>query len=95
MTNITGHVHNPDANGPSCAILVELLNPTNPRARLYSAEVDQSGKYDMPGIDSGSYLLFCAIWGCESRYYWEIPVTVRQEKSINIDLLADTAQTLK
>lgn len=94
MTTITGHVHNPESNGPSSEILVELLSPTNSRARLYSTEADQSGKYNLAGVDSGSYLLFCAIWGTDTRYYWEIPVTIKQETSMHIDLLADTAQTL-
>jgi hypothetical protein len=74
---------------------VELLSPTNSRARLYSAEVDQSGRYNLVGVDSGSYLLFCSIWGTYTRYYWEIPVTIKQEASMQINLLADTAQTLQ
>ena len=95
MSTITGNVHNPATNAHETEGLVELLNPESSRQRLYSAEVDQAGHYNLQGIDEGSYLLFCSVWGADTKYYWEIPVTIKDDQTnININLLADTAQTL-
>jgi len=75
--------------------IVELLNPASARQRLYSANIDKDGAYDLQGIDAGSYLLFCSVWGADKRYYWEIPLTLKDDETkIHIDLLADTAQTM-
>lgn len=94
MNAIRGRVHNPDATITQIDGEIVLLDPTNPAQRLYSAGVERDGHYNLQGINSGSYLLFCAVWGADERFYWEIPVSLGENESIHIDLLADTAQVL-
>ena len=62
MSTIEGKVHNPEQSTPETEAIVELLDPKNSSQRLYTAKVDQDGKYVLQGIDSGSYLLFSAAW---------------------------------
>jgi len=100
MSTIYGTVHNPEQTRHPCRAteteaLVELLDPKNSGQRLYTTKVDQEGKYVLKGINAGSYLLFSAAWGTENRFYWEIPVKIGPDETIDIDLLADTAQVLK
>ena len=95
MSMITGNVNNPVTKAHETEGSVELLDPASSRQRLYTAEVGQGGAYKFEGVDSGSYLLFCSVWGGDTRYYWEIPVTIGDESTIHLDLLADTAQTLQ
>ncbi len=94
MITISGNVHNPLTSGHETEGVVELLQPTNSRQCLYSAAINEHGAYKMPGVNAGSYLLFCSVWADDKKYYWEIPLTVESNESrVHIDLLADTAQT--
>ncbi len=94
MITIQGNVHNPTTNAHETEGVVELLDPASSRQRLYSAQINENGAYDLRGIDAGSYMLFCSVWGADKRYYWEIPLTLKDDETkIHIDLLADTAQT--
>ncbi len=94
MTSISGNVHNPITSAHETEGVVELLHPTNSRQCLYSSTINEEGAYNLPGIDGGSYLLFCSVWAADKKYYWEIPLTLKDDESkIHIDLLANTAQT--
>ncbi|MBX9724447.1 MAG: hypothetical protein K2X81_23760 [Candidatus Obscuribacterales bacterium] len=95
MSRIIGNVHNPEPNPYGSDVFVELLDPESSRRRLYSSKVNLEGAYDLDGVNAGSYLLFCSAWGTDTRYYWEIPVTLGLDESIKINLLADAAQTLQ
>jgi len=95
MITISGNVTNPVTSKHETEGVVELLHPTNSRECLYSAVINGDGFYNLEEIDAGSYLLFCSVWAGDTKYYWEIPLKLKDDESkIHLDLLADTAQTL-